>query len=90
MNQVYGVRNVCEKFEGNAANHCRVESRTKLEVTDRRTDGQTYRREVHCANSVLTLHCGVHHMNMDTIGGPPSEMMRGTLRGSTDKTLWLF
>ena len=54
------------------------------------TDGQTYRREVHCANSVLTLHCGVHHMNMDTIGGPPSEMMRGTLRGSTDKTLWLF
>ena len=41
MKQVHGVRNVCEKFEGNVANHSRVESRTKLQVTDGRTDGQT-------------------------------------------------
>ena len=38
MNQVHSVRNVCEKCQGNAANHSRVKSCTKLEVTDGRTD----------------------------------------------------
>ena len=32
-----------EKCQGNAANHSGVESRTKLEVTDGWTDGQTDR-----------------------------------------------
>ena len=41
MNQVHGVRTVCAKCEGNAANHSRVESRTKLEVTDGLMDRQT-------------------------------------------------
>ena len=44
MNQVHSVRNVCEKCQGNAANHSRVESCTKLEVTDGRTDGQLDRQ----------------------------------------------